>query len=95
MEKNQERIYGQVFGTIDLYSEGHLEVLISTMDKEHALYYLVESVKAAHTRGAFTIGETEIISKAIRTISSQKDGVENNMDVVENQSNNSPGFSPE
>lgn len=95
MEKNQETIYGKVFGSIDLYSEGHLEVLISTMDKEHALYYLVESVKAAHTRGAFTIGETEIISKAIRTISTQKESVQHNMNVVENQSNDSPGFGPE
>ena len=95
MEKNQERIYGQVFGTLDLYSEEHLEVLISTMDNEHALYYLVESVKAAFTRGAFTIGETEIISKAIRTISTQKESVQHNMNVVENQSNDSPGFGPE
>jgi hypothetical protein len=40
------------------------------MDKEHAIYYLVESVKAAHKRNAFTIGETEVISKSIRVISS-------------------------
>ena len=40
-------------------------------DKEHSLYYLIESVKAAHKRGAFTIGEVEIISKAIRTMSRQ------------------------
>jgi hypothetical protein len=40
------------------------------MDKEHAIYYLIESVKAAYKRGAFTIGETEVISKSIRVISS-------------------------
>jgi hypothetical protein len=39
------------------------------MDKDHAIHYLVESVKSAHQRGAFTIGESEVISKAIRTLS--------------------------
>lgn len=84
MEKSQETIYAQVFGTINLFSEEHLEAILSTMDREHALYYLVESVKAAYKRGSFTIGETEIISKAIRTISTQEDSVQHNMDVVEN-----------
>ena len=64
-----EELFGNLFGTIDLLSEDHLEVILTTMDKEHSLYYLIESVKAAHKRGAFTIGEVEIISKAIRTIS--------------------------
>jgi hypothetical protein len=67
-EENKE-LFGNLFGTIDLLSEDHLEVILTTMDKEHSLYYLIESVKAAHKRGAFTIGEVEIISKAIRTIS--------------------------
>jgi hypothetical protein len=39
------------------------------MNKDHALYYLIESVKASYKRGAFTIGETEVISKAIRVLS--------------------------
>jgi hypothetical protein len=39
------------------------------MNKDHALYYLIESVKASHKRGAFTIGESEVISKAIRVLS--------------------------
>jgi hypothetical protein len=69
--KESNELFGNLFGTIDLLSEDHLEVILSTMDKEHSLYYLIESVKAAHKRGAFTIGEVEIISKAIRTMSRQ------------------------
>lgn len=75
MEKNQETNYGQIFGTIDLFSEEHLEAILSTMDKELAISYLVDSVKAAYNRGAYTIGEVEVISKAIRTISTQEKGV--------------------
>ena len=67
-EENKE-LFGNLFGSIDLLREDHLEVILATMDKEHSLYYLIESVKAAHKRGAFTIGEVEVISKAIRTLS--------------------------
>jgi hypothetical protein len=61
--------YGQLFGSVDLLSEEHLELILSQMTEEHALYYLVESVKAAHKRNAFSIGETEVISKSIRVLS--------------------------
>jgi hypothetical protein len=71
--ENENKLFGNLFGTIDLISEEHLDIILSTMDKEHSLYYLIESVKAAHKRGAFTIGEMEVISKAIRTISSKVD----------------------
>lgn len=71
MNNEQQEIFGNLFGTIDLLTEEHLDILLSTIDKDHALYYLVESVKAAHKRGAFTIGESEIISKSIRVLSKE------------------------
>jgi hypothetical protein len=64
----ENKKYGNLFGTIDLLSEEHLELILGTMDKEHALYYLIESVKSAHSKGIFSIGESEVISKAIRTL---------------------------
>ena len=64
----EQEKYGNLFGTIDLLSEEHLEIILSTMDNERALYFLIESVKSAHRKGSFTIGETEIISKAIRVL---------------------------
>jgi hypothetical protein len=71
MEKNEEsnKIFGTLFGSIDLLNESHIDAILLTMDREHAIFYLVESVKSAHQRGAFTIGESEVISKAIRTLS--------------------------
>ena len=65
-EKNQN--FGNLFGSIDLASEEHLELILSTMNTEHAIYYLIESVKSAYKKGVFTIGETEVISKSIRTL---------------------------
>lgn len=67
--ENTNTNFGNLFGTIDLLNEEHLETILSTMNQEHAVYYLIESVKAAYKRGAYTIGETEVISKAIRSIS--------------------------
>ena len=69
MEENKEEIFGNLFGTINLLNEDHLDLILSNIDKDHAIYYLVEAVKSAHSRGAYTIGESEIISKSIRIIS--------------------------
>ena len=73
--ENTNTNFGNLFGTIDLLNEEHLEAILSTMNQEHAVYYLIESVKAAYNRGAYTIGETEVISKAIRSISVQDDTI--------------------
>lgn len=72
MEDEKKETYGNLFGTIDLLSEEHLNIILSTMNKDQALYFIVESLKAAHKRGAFTIGETEVISKAIRVVSTME-----------------------
>ena len=69
MSEEQTENYGNLFGTINLLTEDHLDIILSSMDKEHSIYYLVEAVKSAHSRGAFTIGESEIISKSIRVLS--------------------------
>lgn len=67
--ENTKTNFGNLFGTIELMNEDHLDAILSTMDAETATYYLIESIKAAYLRGAFTIGEVEVISKAIRMIS--------------------------
>lgn len=67
--EEKEKLFGNLFGSINLLNEEHIELILSSMDREHAIYYLVEAIKAAHKRSAFTIGESEVISKAIRVIS--------------------------
>ena len=39
MEEKQNN-FGNLFGTIDLITEDQLELMLSTMNEEHALYYL-------------------------------------------------------
>jgi len=67
--ENENKLFGILFNSIELKSEEHLEIILSTMDKEHANYYLVEAIKSAYNKGVFSIGEVEVISKAIRSLS--------------------------
>lgn len=69
--ENENDIFGNLFGSINLLSEEHLEIILSSMDNDSANYYLIEAIKSAHKKGAFSIGETEVISKAIRILLKQ------------------------
>ena len=69
--ENENEIFGNLFGSINLISEDHLELLLSTMDNNTANYYLIEAIKSAYKKGAFSIGESEVISKAIRILLKQ------------------------
>jgi hypothetical protein len=43
------------------------------MSQKESIYLLVQAVKHAHHLGTYSIGETEVISKAIRVISKIND----------------------
>jgi hypothetical protein len=66
---NEEKLFGQLFNSIPLLTEDHLETIIQTLDKEHSIYYLVQAVKYAHEQGVYSLGESEILSKSIRILS--------------------------
>lgn len=66
MEQEQE-LFGKLFETIPLYNEEHLNTILNTMDKDNANYILIQAVKYAYTAGVYSLGECEVISKAIRT----------------------------
>jgi hypothetical protein len=72
MDEEQE-LYGKLFNSIPLYTENHLDTLIDVMDKDQSIYFLIQAVSHAYHSGVYTIGESEIISKAIRTISKKEE----------------------
>jgi hypothetical protein len=71
MENNQ--LYGNLFNSIPIQSEEHLEILLNTMDEKNAIFILVQAVNYAHQNGLYTLGESEVLSKSIRYLSSKKD----------------------
>jgi 20S proteasome alpha/beta subunit len=69
MENSENKEFGKLFNSVSLISEEHLELILTTMSQKEAIYLLVQAVKHAHHLGTYSIGETEVISKAIRVIS--------------------------
>lgn len=74
-------IYGKLFNKIVLQDESHLEALLDSMDKDRAIYMLVESVRYAYNMNAYTLGESEVISKCIRILSRIENEPDKDMDI--------------
>jgi len=70
----QEKIYGKLSNSVPLLTENHLQTLIDVMDKEQAIFLIVQAVKYAYHNGMYSLGESEIISKSIRILSENKKG---------------------
>jgi hypothetical protein len=70
----QEKIYGKLFNSVPLLTENHLQTLIDVMDREQAIFLIVQAVKYAYHNGMYSLGESEIISKSIRILSENKKG---------------------
>jgi hypothetical protein len=65
----QEKLFGKLFNSVPLLTEDHLQTLLDVMDKEQAIYLLVQAVNYAYLNGVYSLGETEVISKSIRVLS--------------------------
>lgn len=64
----EENVFGVLFETIKLENESHLEAIIQSMDKNSANYVITQAVSYAFRRGAFSLGESEVVSKALRVL---------------------------
>ena len=69
----ENKTFGKLFNTVELQNEEHLEMILSTMNKESSLFFLIQSVKFAYHSGIYTMGEVEVLSKAIRTITKNEE----------------------
>ena len=70
--EQQPELFGKLFNSIPLYNEEHLDTLLDTMNKDTSIYYLIQAIKFEYESGLYSMGECEVISKAIR-ISSKKE----------------------
>ena len=64
----EQQLYAKIFNNFDFVSKEHLEMFIQSMDTNVATQTLIHAVKCAYERGAFTIGEVEVVSKSIRVL---------------------------
>jgi hypothetical protein len=68
MSEKQE-IFGKIFDSIAILSYDHLDIILKTMDEKTAIYFLTQAVSYAHSKGVYSLGECEVISKSIRVLS--------------------------
>ena len=62
---------GSLFNKIHYNTQKDLDSFISNLNKEQSFYCIIESIKFAHSKGVFTLEESECISKSIRVLSSE------------------------
>lgn len=69
----EEKIFSKLFDSVPITNEEHFEAILTSMNKETATYFIVQAVKYAYHNGIYSIGESEVISKAIRELSKKID----------------------
>jgi hypothetical protein len=74
--EQQPELFGKLFESIPLHTEEHLDAVLDTMTKEHAIYYLTQAVKYAYQSGIYSLGECEVLSKSIRVTAKKEKDVE-------------------
>lgn len=63
-----KKIVGSLLNSIDYYDIWDLDRFIKELNNEQALYCIIEAVKVAYQKSTYTMEETELISKAIRVL---------------------------
>jgi hypothetical protein len=61
---------GYLFESIAYQSPTNVEELIDTMSVEQSYYIITEAIHMAYSKKIFSLQESEILSKALRTINS-------------------------
>ena len=64
--KKDSKIVGSLFDSIDYTSKEQINTFINNMNEEQAMYCIEQAIQACHNRGAFTLLESEVISKSLR-----------------------------
>lgn len=63
------RPLGVLFDAINYYKIEDLDKFLNNLNHDQALYCLIQACQSAYKRNAFSILESELLSKALRKIS--------------------------
>ena len=77
--ENNKLPVGQLFDSINYYTIEDFDKFVSNLNNEQSLYCLIQAVQYAHSKNLFSLEESEVISKSIRTLS---------LPIIEPQSDN-------
>jgi hypothetical protein len=59
---------GFLFESIAIYDESSVETFLDKMNRDQASYVILQAIYMAHSKGIYSLQESEILSKAIRLI---------------------------
>jgi spore coat polysaccharide biosynthesis predicted glycosyltransferase SpsG len=59
---------GILFDSINYNSNEQLDSFLNNLNREQAIYCLVEACKSAYNRGSYKLDESEALSRALRVI---------------------------
>jgi len=67
----QKQVIGSLFDSIDYYNLNDLDLFVSNMTNDQALYCLIQSVHKGFNKGIFTMQEIEVLSKSMRMLTNK------------------------
>ena len=59
---------GYLFETIAFYNQSDVIKFVNELTKEQSFYVLTQAIQMAYSKNIYSLQESEIISKAIRTL---------------------------
>lgn len=68
----EQKPLGKLFNSIEIKDEEHLELILKTMNSDNAIFIMTQALKHAYHSGVFNMGEVEVLSKCIRTITKKE-----------------------
>lgn len=71
MDNTNDQFQGFLFSSIGYKSDKDVRNLIDNLNLEQSFVFINKALEYAHSQGAFTMLETEIISKSISIINSK------------------------
>ena len=77
--ENNKFPIGQLFDSINYYTIEDLDKFVLNLNNEQSLYCLIQAVQYSFSKNIFSLEESEVISKSIRTLS---------LPIIEPQSDN-------
>lgn len=68
----------KLFDILSYSNNEELDQILSSLGQEQSLFFMTLAVKSAFNRNAFTMEETELISKCLRVLQSQSNEITEN-----------------
>ena len=82
---------GFLFGTMAYFSDESLENMMNNLDNKGVPYLLTQAIEYAHSKNAFNLMESEVLSKCLRILNKEIYSYDSTRQTTNNVQDNSVG----